>query len=108
MTPTKRLTILIAALVVASSSVLAGCYTLFRHPRLAKMDYRRPASNHCIECHTSASLWRFSHPARLPRTGRPWSDYYDAPWWYEGRWGIPADSTRRPAPQEPAPQGGRP
>jgi hypothetical protein len=70
-----------------------ACYTLFDHPRLARLDYERPRDKRCTNCHPREQIWALLQPERRVRSPEPWRDYYDYPWWFEGRV-RPADSTR--------------
>jgi hypothetical protein len=73
-------------------SVFPACHTLFKHPRLSQLDYRRPEGNACLTCHSSQELWRFTHPSAIPSQRGPWRDYYDRVWWHERRWSVGADA----------------
>ncbi len=55
---------------------MPACYTLFKHPRLAELDYARPESDRCETSHTADDLWTFTHPANVRRTGGAWEYYY--------------------------------
>jgi hypothetical protein len=70
-----------------------ACYTLFDHPRLAQLDYERPSDNRCTKCHVPEQLWALLHPERRATRTESWRDYYDYPWWFDGRVG-PSDTTR--------------
>jgi hypothetical protein len=87
---------LLAAVALLSCTVaLPACYTILQHPRLAQLDYQRPAAADCRTCHTRDDLWRYVHPSGLPAQPGAWHDSYNTPWWNEHHWGrTPADSTR--------------
>jgi hypothetical protein len=79
------------ALIVAAAWI-PGCYTLFRHPPLLEIGYRRPpAGQACRDCHTSAQQIGFVRPDRLDPEPSPWGDL-EHPWWIDR--GAPADTTR--------------
>jgi hypothetical protein len=86
---TERIRWLSVAALLLITATAPACYTLLKHPRLASLDYERPGSNRCIECHSSADIWKFNHSKNMRThngTGGDWSAYYDVPWWYERRW----------------------
>jgi hypothetical protein len=93
----------LVAVALLAMALLPACYTLFRHPRLQQLNYRRPESNRCQTCHASQELWRYTHPSTMPARTGPWGAFYDTPWWFDRRWdvgpapgrdGARADSTR--------------
>ncbi len=89
--------LLVAALL--SATVLSGCYTLLKHPRLAQMDYQRPDDKRCANCHSSAEVWSFNHtpgtPTYVGYSGK-WADYYDIPWWYQRVWDFEPSVKTKP------------
>lgn len=91
-TVSRRVRLLLAAFALLAMAPLPACYTLFRHPRLQQLDYRRPESSRCGTCHASGELWRFTHPVAMPPHPGPWGEFYDRPWWFERRWDVEPDS----------------
>ncbi|MCK4774104.1 MAG: hypothetical protein KAT30_04940 [Candidatus Krumholzibacteria bacterium] len=89
--------LLVAALL--SATVLSGCYTLLKHPRLAHMDYQRPDDKRCANCHSSEEIWSFNHAPGTPSyagySGK-WADYYDIPWWYQRVWDFEPNFKTKP------------
>jgi hypothetical protein len=71
---------LIAALALIA--FVEGCYTLVRHPGIARLNYLRPPSDTpCTSCHTSEQRLAFVSSQRLDRARGPWGALAD-PWWY--------------------------
>lgn len=67
-----------------------GCYTMFRHPRLAELNYARPASTTpCHDCHSADQLWTYTHPPRTRPATAAWAGYTDGLWFMD----APTDST---------------
>lgn len=91
-----RFKLFAAAVALVAMVFLPACYTLFNHPRLAELNYRRPEDRRCRTCHSASELWLFTHPAPRPERLGPWEAYYETPWWFERRWQS-ADSTLSPA-----------
>jgi hypothetical protein len=92
-----KLSLIIA--VLTAVSLFSACYTLFKHPRLAQLDYQRPEDNRCLTCHSSQDLWSYANPPSMPPAAGPWNSFYNQPWWHKSRWAIDhapiaADSTR--------------
>jgi hypothetical protein len=105
--PTRYRAILLVFLA-GLACVFPACYTLLQHPRLANMDYSRPESDRCLDCHTASELWRFHHSPSTPvyaGTARSsWGYYYDLPWWYDAYWDYDEVSEPETIPMhEPAP-----
>jgi hypothetical protein len=94
-TVSHRSKVLLIALALLAATLLPACYTLFRHPRLAQLNYQRPEDNRCKTCHSSQELWDFTHPATLPPQVGPWGEFYDRPWWYQRRWKTGANEEGR-------------
>jgi hypothetical protein len=89
-TLTQRSRTLVGIIALAAMMLLPACYTLFRHPRLSQLNYRRPDSNRCQTCHATDDLWKYTHPwskATAARSGS-WVEFYDLPWWFDGRWQV--------------------
>jgi len=88
-----RVKIFVAVALLSATALLPACYTVLQHPRLAQLRYQRPESHTCRSCHSGDDLWRYTHPAALPRATGVWRDYYDVPWWFERHWQTtPSDS----------------
>lgn len=82
----KKQWILGAALLLTSGSLLAGCYTVLRHPQV-EMQYDEGASD-CASCHADADLYHFRDPFMDPYGYYDygvtrWYGYYGVPWWYD-------------------------
>lgn len=89
-TVTQRSRILAGVIALVAMMLLPACYTLFRHPRLSQLNYRRPDSSRCQACHATDDLWKYTHPwsQRRPDRVASWAEFYDLPWWFEGRWQV--------------------
>lgn len=85
-----RLKVVALAVGLLAVTVLPACYTLFKHPRLAQLNYQRPDDNRCQTCHAGEELWYFTHPPTLDPVVGPWGEFYDRPWWFERRWKVHA------------------
>ena len=89
MTRANRLYFIVALLLI----MVAGpaCYTILKHPRLAKLGYERPEPSQCESCHSNDEIWSFHQPAQAQYyfdwLSGGWGYYYDIPWWYEDYWG---------------------
>lgn len=71
------------ALIVAAVCI-PGCYTIFRHPAIMEMSFRRPAPDQaCTDCHASGQRAVFLRPAALAPEPSPWCDL-EHPWWIDG------------------------
>jgi len=68
--------------VIAIGGLVPACYTLFQHPRLASLNYARPADKQCLNCHSADQLAQSLRPANSKSHTEAWSDYYDEPWWF--------------------------
>jgi len=97
----RKLTVTLLLIILNGS--FAACYTLFKHPRLAKLNYRRPDDNRCVACHSHADLRRLVSPEKLRRTNAAWDGFYDDPWWFDERHGELTDSTKARKTQEHTP-----
>ena len=70
-------------------AAVEGCYTLVRHPGVARLNYMRPASDTpCTNCHTPGQRLAFVSSHGLDRAHGPWGALAD-PWWFD-----PADTVR--------------
>ncbi len=84
-------------LIVVSTLTLAAvpaCFTALKHPRLASLNYARPDTGPCSNCHSNEQIWSFNHSALKPTYesySRPWLLYYDTAWWYAKRWDYHPD-----------------
>jgi len=85
---TRYRSLLVVASLLSAAS-LSACYTLLKHPRLAELDYGRPDSRQCGNCHSSEEIWSFNHASKGSTSAgdkNKWAKYYDLPWWYERQW----------------------
>ena len=77
------------AAVAAIALALSGCYTLLRHPGIARMNYRRPAPEEsCRSCHSGNEILSAITPERYVPEPGAWGDLAH-PWWIQ-----PPDTTR--------------
>ncbi|MBD3336386.1 MAG: hypothetical protein GF355_12805 [Candidatus Eisenbacteria bacterium] len=81
-------------LVLLAVSLLAGCYTVLRHPRV-ETDVHDGAWE-CASCHADAELYHFrdsfyDYGGTYGYGVTPWYGYYAAPWWYDNYWYYPHD-----------------
>ena len=90
-TPSRRNFFPLAALAILVG-LLPACYTLFKHPRVASLNYSRPDEG-CINCHARDELWQYLHTRGTLAGTSDWDAYQNEPWWNPSR----ADSTP-PAP----------
>ena len=75
----------IAALVLLL--LLAGCYTVLRHPTGTDVVSTGPGYRTCADCHADAA---FYHPYyHYGRSHRWWGAYSGYPWWYHDYWWYP-------------------
>ena len=79
--PTLRLSL--AAIALSALFVLPACYTLFKHPRLASLNYARPDEAPCTTCHTGADLSRYVRQNNAMQPSGAWAEYYADPRWLE-------------------------
>jgi hypothetical protein len=96
---TRYGSLLVVAALIGSAAGVSGCYTRLLHPRLAEINYQRPDSKQCGNCHSSEQIWSFNHTWKKPdySGGRGnWIDYYDTPWWYEKGWKFDPRAGARP------------
>jgi len=69
------------ALIVAAACI-PGCYTIFKHPAIMEMNFRRPAPDQpCTACHAWQRIG-FLRPNALAPEPSPWGDL-DHPWWID-------------------------
>ena len=87
----RKLTATLLLLLLSTS--FSACYTLFRHPRLAQLNYQRPNDKSCVKCHSHADLKGLVSPNQLKLANAPWDEFYDAPWWFNDRHGAAADTS---------------
>ena len=79
--PSSRFSRLIAAILLVV--MLEGCYSLVRHPGMARLNYLRPAPDTpCISCHTPEQRLAFVSSHGLDRARGPWGALAD-PWWFD-------------------------
>jgi|GEM_PF-4704984 len=99
MTTTAPIRAVSIVAVVLTLLVTPACYTLFYHPRIARLRYARPERARCDACHTSRQVARWTYGADSSDRRGPWDDYYDRP----GRFNriVPLDSTHTSPRQNP-------
>jgi hypothetical protein len=79
--PSFHLLVLTAVILLAGA--VEGCYTLVRHPGIARLNYARPSSETpCIQCHTSGQRLAYVSSHGLDRARGPWGGL-DDPWWFD-------------------------
>jgi len=71
--------------------LLAGCYTVLRHPQVADREPQEVRNERCVACHSDSDLDDIEYG--LHRYGyrhgygySPWERYYYNPWWYDDLW----------------------
>ena len=85
---TQRVRILAGPLAFfVAVSLLAGCYTAFRHPGapdLTGEDISRERS--CYDCHEEAEFYHSYYGVHFGYYASPWFGYYSDPWWFDSYW----------------------
>ena len=85
----KRLSVPLWTLLILVILVLAGCYTMVKHPTGREVVYEGSYDHGtydqgCIDCHPDAAYY---HPYYgYARSHYWWNGYYGYPWWYYDCW----------------------
>lgn len=74
----RSATIFRPALLVCMSMLIAGCYTMLKHPSTDD-GYEHSDFSRCTDCHVSYHHFDPYEPAYSD----VWWDYYALPWWYD-------------------------
>ncbi|MDI6807656.1 MAG: hypothetical protein QME66_01580 [Candidatus Eisenbacteria bacterium] len=78
---TKLMDVVLLSLL-AALLLLAGCYTVLKHPAASTISDVQPYGERCSDCH-HAGIPGYHDPFYYGSYRYGWWSYYGRPWWYD-------------------------